>query len=288
MTRAPFPLLLTAAKAGLQRARHRLGTPAARPDQSALPSRPFDSRSVTAQLRDIQSPAPHRTLILCTDERTGSHHLAQLLAATGALGRAYEYFNTPWMREHYADYPEDVPGQLLWAKRLGTTPNGILSLKLHPWAMDRIAPFIDLCRDLPDSRFVSLQRRDLLGQAISLHRAQSTQKFTSWSEERAAPVYDGTRIRALLSELALRRERWEIYFARNGINPLRVDYEELEADPAGVVRRIAQHAGLPAPPPMEQRNWYAFEKQRDELSAAWRQRFQAEFADSRVLDPLPG
>lgn len=257
------------------------------PGAMTAPEPAFDSRAVTARLRDIQAPETQRTLILCTDERTGSHHLAQLLAATGALGRAYEYFNTPWMKEHYEDYPEDVPGQLAWARRLGTTPNGVLSLKLHPWAMDRIAPFIDLGRDLPAPCFVLLQRRDLLGQAISLHRAQSSQKFTSWSEERAAPAYDGPRIRALLAELALRRERWELYVARNGIEPLRLDYEEVEASGAAVVRRIARHAGITRLPRRRQSNWYAFAKQRDGLNAEWRQCFLAENADTRALDPLP-
>ncbi|GAB0116099.1 Stf0 family sulfotransferase [Acidisoma sp. 7E03] len=246
----------------------------------------FDSRAVTSRLRHVQSPEPQRTLILCTDERTGSHHLAQLLAATGVLGRAYEYFNTPWMKEHYDDYPEDVPSQFLWAKRLGTTPNGVLSLKLHPWTMDRIAPFIDLGRDLPAPCFVSLQRRDLLGQAISLHRAQSSQKFTSWSQERATPVYDGARIRALLAELALRRERWDVYFARNGIRPLRIDYEELEGQDAAAVRRVARHVGVPRLPRRRQSGWYVFAKQRDEITEAWRQRFLSEHADTRALDPL--
>lgn len=259
-----------------------------RKDEAEVDSQTFDPAEVTRRLRDVTSPTPRQTVILCTDERTGSHYLAQLLAATEQLGRAYEYFNTPWMRDHYPDYPEDVPGQLLWAKRLGTTANGYLSLKLHPWAMDRIAPHLDLCRDLPEPHFVALQRRDLLAQALSLHKAQSTQKFTSWSETKSEPVYDGARIRALLSELALRRERWELYFARNGLKPLYVDYEQLQSEPEAVVGRVARHAGLAAVPPMRQTGWYQFERQSDRINEEWRQRFLADYADTRFLDELPG
>jgi LPS sulfotransferase NodH len=259
-----------------------------RQDDAEVETQIFDPAEVATRLRETEAPAPRRTLILCTDERTGSHYLAQLLAATEQLGRAYEYFNTPWMKEHYADYPEDVPGQLLWAKRLGTTSNGYFSLKLHPWAMDRIAPYLDLCRDLPEPQFVSLQRRDLLAQALSLHKAQSTQKFTSWSQNKSEPVYDGARIRALVSELALRRERWEIYFARNGIRPLYIDYEQLQSEPQAVVGRVAGHAGLTATPPMRQTDWYRFEQQSDHINEAWRERFLAEYADTRFLDALAG
>lgn len=258
-----------------------------RQNEPAVETETFDPAEVTTRLRETQSPEPRQTLILCTDERTGSHYLAQLLAATEQLGRAYEYFNTPWMKAHYADYPEDVPGQLVWAKRLGTTANGFFSLKLHPWAMDRISPHIDLCRDLPEPHFVLLRRRDLLAQALSLHKAQSTQKFTSWSENQSDPVYDGSRIRSLLSELAMRRERWELYFARNGIQPLYIDYEQLQSEPEAVVGRVACHAGLPAIPTMRQTEWYRFERQSDRINDEWRERFLAEYADTRFLDELP-
>jgi LPS sulfotransferase NodH len=261
----------------------------------AFRTRPADDRGFSAQtaaaiahrMRNITSPEPKKTVILCTDERTGSHYLAELLASTGILGRAYEYFNTSWMKEHYEDYPEDVIDQLSWAKRLGTTSNGVFSLKLHPWTMDRISPHIDLRCDLPQPRFVVLHRNDLLGQAISLHKAQWTRSYTSWSKAVSKPAYDGERIKALLSELAMRRQRWEVYFSRNGIVPFRVEYEQLLNMPSNVVAGIAQAAEIGETPVLGRELWYRFDRQSDTVNAEWRARFLAEFVNTRSLDVLP-
>jgi LPS sulfotransferase NodH len=250
-------------------------------------SSPLAAAQITRALRDITSPEPTKTIILCTDERTGSHLLAEILASTGLLGRAYEYFNTSWLKEHYDDYPDDVTDQLSWAKRLGTTSNGVLSLKLHPWTMDRISPYLDLCRDLPDPRFVLLHRNDLLGQAISLHKAQSTRSYTSWSKAVSDPTYDGQRIAALLSELAVRRQRWEVYFSRNGLQPYRVEYEQLRRAAAEVVAGIARAVEIGERPIIGRDAWYRFDRQSDEINDQWRERFLAEFRDTRSLDILP-
>jgi LPS sulfotransferase NodH len=221
---------------------------------------------------------------LCTDERTGSHFLAQLLASTGVLGRAYEYFNTHWMKRHYADYPEAVPDQLVWAKKLGTTPNAVFSLKLHAWTLDRISTAIDIRRDFPSPVFVLLRRDDLLGQAISLVKAHYTLAFTSWSETKGKPVYDGKRLRATLCNLAIRRERWEVFFARTGVVPYRVDYSQLVQHPYDVAFEIGKHAGVRERAIVNRHSWYRFERQSDSINDEWRQRFIREFGDDHRLD----
>jgi LPS sulfotransferase NodH len=243
-----------------------------------------DFGQVTASLRSLEPPRPQKTIVLCTDERTGSHLLAQLLASTGVLGRAYEYFNTQWMKRHYPDYPEAVPDQLVWAKKLGTTPNGIFSLKLHVWTLDRVAGAINIRRDIPNPVFVLLRREDLLGQAISLVKAHYTLAFTSWSEVKGKPVYDAERLRATVQGLAVRRERWEIFFARTGIIPYRVDYSRLVERPYDVVFDIRKHAGIKERAIVNRHSWYHFEKQADSTNEEWRDRFINDFGADHHLD----
>jgi len=244
-------------------------------------------RKETAQLHAELLSASHnpkKTVVLCTDERTGSHLLAQILASTGVLGRAYEYFNTSWMKEHHADYPESVAEQMLWAKRLGTTANGVFSLKLHPWAVDRISEEYDIGCDLPDPYFVLLHRNDLLGQAISVCKAYQTNAFTSWSEPKGEPVYDGCRIAQTLHDLALRRERWELFFARNGITPLRLEYADLVRKPQQIALDVARFAGVREFPILNRFEWHRFERQADHINDEWRHRFISEFGGTRRLD----
>lgn len=45
-----------------------------------------------------------------------------------------------------------------------------------------------------------------------------------------------------LDRLPRMRADWERFFALYGVEPLRISYEELVADAAGTVRRIASHA----------------------------------------------
>jgi len=59
---------------------------------------------------------PDRSLVLATDERTGSEWLCQLLGATGRLGPS-EYLITDWMRRFIPDYPADVAAQVAIAHR---------------------------------------------------------------------------------------------------------------------------------------------------------------------------
>ena len=245
-----------------------------------------DPRVVMAVLRNLPGVKPRRSLILCTDERTGSHFLAELLAATGRLGRAYEYFNTEWMQTHYADYPVERLGQLDWAMRLGTTANGVFSVKLHPWTMDVLAGVIDITRVWPMPCFVHLTRTDLLGQAISLHKAEQTRAYTSWSEPQAQPTYDGNRLRRLVHELALRRERWEMYFARNGITPLRLTYEDIVTEPKATVRAVARHVGVGLAARRTRVPWFRFDRHADTVNTEWRQKFISEYKDTALLDKL--
>ena len=76
---------------------------------------------------DSLPPAPpvKRSIILATDERTGSEWLCQLMAATGVLGRPAEYFNPWWFKEFIADYPTDVGEQVALDR-----PRGIRVLHL--------------------------------------------------------------------------------------------------------------------------------------------------------------
>ncbi|MHA6685132.1 Stf0 family sulfotransferase [Mesorhizobium sp. A556] len=232
---------------------------------------------------------PEKTILLCTDERTGSHLLSQHMATTGILGRPYEYFNTHWMRSHHEGYPEDVPDQFSEAVARGMTSNGVLALKMHPWAMDRVLPHVDLARDLGQVFFVLLTREDILGQAISLLKAKQTDVWVAGLPPitpGGVAQYDGRGLQDIVRDLLGRRARWELYFARNGVVPLRTTYEEVTADPQRVVHRIATHAMVEGNCELGREDWYKFDRQADGINEEWRRRFTAEFSDLQVLDTV--
>ncbi len=229
---------------------------------------------------------PRRSIILATDERTGSEWLCQLLGATGRLGRPSEYLNTVWMRRFIADYPDKVPAQVAIAHQVGTTANHCFSMKVHPWHLERLLQAATVSGTFPGATFVRLIRTDLLGQAISLYRARQTGSYHAHIAPARDGLFDANAIEGLIRNLAFNRARWDMYFARTGVTPLMFSYEELSADPRGVVRRIADSMG--------ERIWWrdfaavrSIRQQADSVSDEWRQRYVRERGTIDKFDLLP-
>lgn len=229
-------------------------------------------------------PEIRRSLLLITEERSGSEWLCQMLGETGKLGRPSEYLNAAWMRQFIHDYPEDVAEQVTVIKRVGTTQNGILAVKLHSWHMERLLHFGRLTTAFPMPVFVRLTRRDKLGQAISLVRARQTMAFHAHWDKSAAEHYDPTAIHEVLKGLIALSGRWTAYFSRNGVEPLHLDYEDLQRDPQAALRKIAWRAGVALPDADLERKAPALSIQRDEVSLEWRARFVAEMGNLDVFE----
>lgn len=226
---------------------------------------------------------PVRSIMLATDERTGSEFLCQLMGATGVLGRPSEYLNTYWMRCFIADYPDDVAAQVAIAHQVGTTANRCFSMKVHLLQLERLLTGSRVEAAFPAPVFVRVYRRDLLAQAISLYRARYSGQYHAYVPPTRALDFDGAAIRALMIELAQGKARWELYFTRNGVQPLKLAYEDLVTDPDATIRAIARHAGVGAVPRPVDRPLHI---QRDDTSQAWRQQFLAECGDFNALDTL--
>lgn len=219
-----------------------------------------------------------RGYALCGESRAGTTFLKEMLTSTGVLGAPAEWFNPIWRTRDEgsaADFLETMRAQ-------SSTPNGVYGLKIFSQQTPRAARLRWATR-LPNLSFVHIRREDLLGQAISLARSAQTARFTADQAERAAPAYDRQAIASALIELARGQARWDIWFARNGVDPLRLTYEQLTSDPQDAVTRIAALVGVegatidPAKVPSR--------VMRDDLSEQWRERFLAE-APSR--DAFPG
>jgi LPS sulfotransferase NodH len=162
-----------------------------------------------------------RGYAICTEPRSGSNFLCQVLTSTGVLGRPLEYFNTAGRRA-FDDpaYPDDPEAQLDRVLTQGVTPNGVYGLKLFSGQSDTLAPR-DWAGRLPGLRFIHLERRDVLGQAISWALAQQTQRYRAYAPgEGRAPVYDRRAIQERLNDIVAGQARWRLYFARNGIEAL--------------------------------------------------------------------
>jgi LPS sulfotransferase NodH len=151
-------------------------------------------------------------------------------------------------------------------KREGTSANGLFSVKLmwgHVEHLRERVRGLDAYRTLdtadllpavfPEPAYVWLSRRDTLAQAVSHARALTSGTWAVGADERhdatpeataAATAFDPDLVRRLHSEVLEQEAAWQRLFARRGIKPLRLWYEDLVADFDGCLRRVLAHAGL--------------------------------------------
>jgi trehalose 2-sulfotransferase len=252
-----------------------------------------------------------RAYLVCATPRSGSTLLCEMLRDTGRAGRPYEHFeilrhsSLPRQpREYFEDLPRPEVLELLppmesespstedpeawWARvvREGSGANGVWGGKLM-WG--HVEDLVSRARELPgmagasledvlhellgDPRLVFVTRSEKSAQAVSLWRALQTQTWRAGNTETGRPVvYDFNGIDHLVSQLESDERAWRQWFARTGQRPTEVTYEELDSNLGATVDAVLRELGLGDALVTMPR----LSRQRDELSAAWVERYRHE------------
>lgn len=246
---------------------------------------------------------PARSIVVCTQQRSGSTLLGEAMYFAGGMGCPLEYFH-PGFRPAFAERWNDARNYVAALHRHRTASSGVFAIKLF-WrdlldlaherapgrheALRMAAPatvpreayhdlFALVADVVPNASWIFLTRRDAVRQAVSNFVAWKTERWRlPDGEERkiaAAPDYDADLIRRLLSRILRSNAHWRRFFEANCIAACELAYEELEEDYAGTLRRVFAAIGLPdaaiAPPRLR--------KQSDAVNDALLARFVAEFA----------
>lgn len=180
----------------------------------------------------------------------------------------------------YLDYVE-------WARAQGTTPNGVFGSKLM-WGY--LGEFTARLREtgrydgddlsvlsaaFPGARFVRVVRLAKVEQAVSLWTAIQTQTWRHGVETaptQQQPVYSRKAIAHLVRYLTEHEDQWSTFFARAGVLPHAIFYEELIENWDATLRRVlhflelpdADAIALPDPP---------LQRQSDGRSREWVERY---------------
>jgi len=237
--------------------------------------------------------------LVCATERSGSTLLCELLAGTGVAGRPEEFFEslnaTGRVRQPREYFPPDadpsilellppldppLPGvphaqRLAEARERGTTSNGVFGAKMM-WAY--LPDF--LAHGEPEAqlgplRWIHVERRDTVAQAISLWRAVQTAQWRAEDRDsHVAPVFHAAAIAHLKARQEEHAAAWRSWFAERGTEPLEIVYEEFAQAPQATICRVLDHIGVPREgievpePPMR--------RQSDARSQEWVDRFRDE------------
>jgi LPS sulfotransferase NodH len=225
---------------------------------------------------------PAVSYIVGSVPRSGSTLLCELLTHTGLAGAPAEFLSPYTVRVSKERWGVDTLDRYLaevFARN--STPNGVFGTKAH-WAQYHATVGDADPRALfPNLRFVYITRRDRLRQAVSWVRAQQTGKFHAQdpAEAQRSAVFDRDRIAQILQRIDREEGLWESLFERHALAPHRVVYEDFVEAQEDTVRAVLGLLGVEAPadlhiPPP------ALERQADELSDDWVERYLAETAST--------
>jgi LPS sulfotransferase NodH len=221
--------------------------------------------------------SPRRKFAIASSARTGSNLLCEGLLSHGGVAQELFHFNR--LREVSDRF--GLTTLQAYCERVleNFTVGGVFGVK---GGFEILGPLVlsgEIPGALSDWRFVYLKRMDVVKQAVSHFRAELTGSWRSaqMSRELVDDDYDGQRIAVLAKGHLDANLRWEETFEFLGVEPLKVTYEELSADTAGVVAKVAAFLGLLGPPVTEERFLFPpLQVQATTLNSNWEARFAEE------------
>lgn len=220
--------------------------------------------------------------------RSGSNFLCDCLAENG-LGFPTEYFQYPFGVANRVWYDalgvssDDFSGYL--GKLIASkSRNNVFGAKLtwdHKNALleevQKLSPNAsDLRTIFPNLKWIHLDRRDKIGQALSLGRAIQSGQWTSAEETQPVEIrYDFLRLLSLLQTILAEGFMWQHFFSAHDIPVLRIAYEDFVARPRETLLDIHRFID-PATAPQDAETVKVstqFQKQHDPRSAELRRQF---------------
>jgi LPS sulfotransferase NodH len=219
-----------------------------------------------------------RFMVAATGARVGTHLLCQKLTQYGAY--VNEFFNWPQIfatceKENIRSLQGYVE---LALKRFSS--EGVFGVKGEANILVPLVEAGEFPANAADWKFVYLDRKDTVMQAVSKFKAELTGAYVAASQptrEVTDDDYDGERIRGIQRWNDRMAATWEETFALFGIKPMRVHYEELSADPDAIAAQAAAFIGLKGAPVRDRRP--VMLKQADELNERWAARYREEFQE---------
>jgi LPS sulfotransferase NodH len=219
--------------------------------------------------------------------RSGTNLLCDYLSANG-LGFPAEYFQHPYGERNRELFEElDIQNNDLatYLERLllRRSRNGVFGAKMawdhRNFLVEEIAKrfpgLTELENVFPSAKWIHSERRDKIGQAISLWRAHNTGKWDSQSSASAAdPRYDYYALFTCFFSILASDYIWKDYFARYNLQPLVVVYEHFIEQPRKTVAdlyRFIKNEDLAEPENIVIKS--ILEVQRDRYSESIRERF---------------
>ncbi len=224
--------------------------------------------------------------------RSGSSYLCDVMTKIKLFGTPGEMLNQEFIPKIIQRIPARTPEEYIRnVVRSRKTKNGISGLKASWFQFKGFSEIMNDCSYLSGFKYIYLTRRDLAAQAISLYKATETSVFHTnikHSEEAMTKLqsleYDYEKIKEWYVHIDRQEKGWQAYFYKNRIFPLCLNYEDVDDDLFGVIKRIATFVGVDPNNVKIPAEASVFEKIRDQRNIEWAHRFSLEY-DEPVNPP---
>lgn len=230
--------------------------------------------------------APRKTVFVAITPRTGSTFLCNLMQQSTVLGQPEEFLNRrgPMAQAVRRLECQSALDYLALIAHRRRSANGVFAIKT---TFEHLEPFLGAQREaglkfgelLPNVSFIYLDRRSVLAQAVSLTRAEMSglwhKRVTGavrTDAQRPTLEFDAQAIDKRITNILRGRMLWERFFATYGIEPLRLSYEDVVAEPMLSLAAVARFVGEPLDTSRVDLG-QAPEKLSDELSRDWERRY---------------
>ncbi len=221
---------------------------------------------------------PSKFLVIASTPRSGSHMLGHSLYKTGKFGFPLEYAHPANLAEWKRILgTKDIFDSLREIQKRRTSGNGVFGIKIFHAHIKEFGGFSNVMSTFPEARYVLLNRKNALRQAISFSIASQT---GVWIDEHEPigrdPEYDYDHINQRLRKVIRDNSSWRYLLAANGCDYIEVDFESARKNISGVIRRIADYMSveidgeeIPGQPVTKRR--------RSRLNDDWERRFLADY-----------
>jgi len=196
-------------------------------------------------------PAVERNVVLCFTNRCGSNWLSALLAATGLIGHADEFFNAPRLIRTATNTNANSFSEAIYNQATALVEQVENSFicklswdQLYFFAKTRIIPEI-----MPNTQYILMRRNDIAAQALSMCVAEQTGQWTSfWNSgkngKRDLNKITDMEIQHAIDEVTFKNHQFRRFFGTFGITPIEVIYEDLVANPQQELERLVEALNL--------------------------------------------
>jgi len=247
-----------------------------------LEASPPRLRGVGGDPAEIFAPARRKVGMLFTS-RSGTTFFVDVLNRTGRFGELREHLNPYRQRTGVKKWKVgSMPDYLAETVRRSTSPDGIFGFKGTVEALLPLAQVGELPDRVREWSWITVRRRDVIAQAVSLFRAKSTGVWHAVGRlagRPPMPPYDFAGIEKQLELIQRKQGQIERFIAHHDLTPLRLVYEDFKDDPADALRAVFGHVGLTPPDDLaELVARTEFQVMADDQSRRYAERFAEELA----------